>query len=156
MYICLTEKSSKSRIKLTGHRSDHENLFLVAFTLLVIRYLMLLVNILSLVQTNSSASASSLRWIRKRRRAGSELVTALKEKKGEHTINTLTTDTFRFYDENEIFSILNSAPAWTSVILAGKIDSHRHSTACFSEKRPSGGNELSDVRSFIILWSVEG
>ena len=86
MYICLTEKSSKSRIKLTGHRSYHENLFLVAFTLLVIRYLMLLVNILSLVQTNSSASASSLRWIMKRRRSGSELVTALtftlKEKRG--------------------------------------------------------------------------
>ena len=86
MYICLTEKSSKRRIKLTGHRSDHENLFLVAFTLLVIRYLMLLVNILSLVQTNSSASASSLRWTMKRRRAGSELVTALtftlKKKKG--------------------------------------------------------------------------
>ena len=67
MYICLTEKSSKSLIKLTGHRSDHENLFLVAFTLLAIRYLMLLVNILSLVQTNSSASASSLRWTMKRR-----------------------------------------------------------------------------------------
>ena len=88
MYICLTEKSSKSRIKLTGHRSDHENLLLVALTLLAIRYLMLLVNILSLVQTNSPASASSLRWTMKRRRAGSELVTALtftlREKKGTY------------------------------------------------------------------------
>ena len=71
MYICLTEKSSlKSPITLTGHRSDHEKLFLVSFTLLAIRYL--LVNILSLVQTNSPASASSLHWTMKRRCAGSE------------------------------------------------------------------------------------
>lgn len=84
MYICLTEKSSKSRIKLTGHRSDHEKLFLVSFTILAIIYL--LVNILSLVQTNSPASASSLRWTMKQRRAGSELVATLtftsREKKG--------------------------------------------------------------------------
>ena len=58
MYICLTAKSSKSRIKLIGHRSDHEKLFLVPSTLLVIRYP--LVHTLSLVQTNSPASASSL------------------------------------------------------------------------------------------------
>lgn len=107
MYICLTEKSSKSRIKLTGHRSDHENLFLVAFTLLVIIYLMLLVNILSLVQTNSAASARVTSLDHEatacRERAGYCVDVYFKGKKGEHTINTLTTDTFRFYDQNEIF-----------------------------------------------------
>ena len=35
--------------------------------------------------------------------------------------------------EDEIFSILSSAQAWTSVILAGKRDSRRHSTTGFSE-----------------------
>ena len=45
-------------------------------------------------------------------------------------------ETFRFKDqgdgyEYEIFSILSSAHAWTSVILAGKPDSCRHSTTSF-------------------------
>ena len=121
MYICLTEKYLKSRIKLTGHRSDHEKLFLVSFTLLAIRYL--LVNILSLVPTKSPASASLLRWTMKRQRAGSELVAALtstSREKREHTINTLTTDTSRFYDEDEIFSILNQCSSVNQRHFGGK------------------------------------
>ena len=47
------------------------------------------------------------------------------------------TETFRFYDqydnEYEIFSILSSVRAWTSVILAGKRGNRRHSTTSFSE-----------------------
>ena len=46
-------------------------------------------------------------------------------------------ETFRFWDEYnyeyEILSLLNSACAWTSVILAGKHDCRRHSTKSFSE-----------------------
>ena len=46
-------------------------------------------------------------------------------------------ESFRFWDEDdyeyEIFSILSIAHAWTSVILAGKRDSCRHSTTSFSE-----------------------
>ena len=46
-------------------------------------------------------------------------------------------ESFRFWDEDgyqyEIFPILSSARAWTSVILAGKRDSSRHSTTRFSE-----------------------
>ena len=46
-------------------------------------------------------------------------------------------ETFRFWDEYdneyEIFSVLSSAHAWTSVILAGKRDSRRYSTTSFSE-----------------------
>ena len=54
-----------------------------------------------------------------------------------HGIDPLES-TFRFWDEddnnnNEIFSILPSARAWTSVILAGKCASRRHSTTSFSE-----------------------
>ena len=45
------------------------------------------------------------------------------------------TESFRFWDDYEykIFSVLSSALAWTSVILAGKRDSRRHSTTSFSE-----------------------
>ena len=46
-------------------------------------------------------------------------------------------ESFRFRDEDdfeyEIFSMLSIARAWTSVILAGKRDSRRHSTTSFSE-----------------------
>ena len=44
-------------------------------------------------------------------------------------------ESFRFWDgyDYEIFSVLSSAHAWTNVILAGKRDSHRHSTTSFSE-----------------------
>ena len=46
-------------------------------------------------------------------------------------------ESFRFRDEDdyeyEIFSMLSIAHAWTSVILAGKRDSRRHSTTSFSE-----------------------
>ena len=41
-----------------------------------------------------------------------------------------TTTSTRF---SQIFPILSSAHAWTSVILAGKRDSYRHSTTNFSE-----------------------
>ena len=62
------------------------------------------------------------------------------------------TQSFRFEDDNDyeydIFSVLSSARAGASVILAGKSDSRRHSTTGFSE---SGGNKLLNVRSFIIL-----
>ena len=46
-------------------------------------------------------------------------------------------ESFRFWDkddfEYEIFSTLSINHAWTSVILAGKRDSGRHSTTSFSE-----------------------
>ena len=49
----------------------------------------------------------------------------------------LVWENFKLYDEynyeNEIFSLLRSAHAWTSVILAGKDDSRRHPTTDFSE-----------------------
>ena len=58
-----------------------------------------------------------------------------------------------FWDEDdygyELFSLPSIALAWTSVILAGKRDSRRHSTIC-------GGNKLSKVSSFIILLPGEG
>ena len=48
-----------------------------------------------------------------------------------------TKESFRFKDEDDneykIFSVLSSALAWTSVILAGKSGSRRHSTTSFSE-----------------------
>ena len=49
----------------------------------------------------------------------------------------LIIESFRFQDEYdneyEIFSVLSSVRAWTSVILAGKRGSRRHSTTNFSE-----------------------
>ena len=42
-------------------------------------------------------------------------------------------ESFRFEDKNEILSVLSSARAWTSVILAGNRDSRRHSTAGLNE-----------------------
>ena len=46
-------------------------------------------------------------------------------------------ESFRFYDEYdyeyEIFSVVSSALAWTSVILAGKCGSRRHSATSFSK-----------------------
>ena len=48
-----------------------------------------------------------------------------------------TIESFSFQDENdyeyEIFSIVSSARAWGSVILAGKLGSRRHSTTSVSE-----------------------
>ena len=45
-------------------------------------------------------------------------------------------ESFRFWDENdyeyEMFSIVSSARAWGSVILAGKLGSRRQSTRSFS------------------------
>ena len=46
----------------------------------------------------------------------------------------------------EIFSVLNSAWAWASVILAGKGDSRRHSTTGFSE------NVVVTGTSLVIKW----
>ena len=67
------------------------------------------------------------------------------------------TQSFRFEDDNNyeyyIFSVLSSAHAGASVILAGKSDSRRHFTTGFSK---SGGNKLLNVRSFIILQKGEG
>ena len=55
-----------------------------------------------------------------------------------HLFSYVIIESFRFYDEydNEykVFSILRSARAWTSVILAGKSVSRRHSATSFSEK----------------------
>ena len=56
---------------------------------------------------------------------------------------------FRLDYEYELFSLPSIALAWTSVILAGKRDSRRHSTIC-------GGNKLSKVSSFIILLPGDG
>ena len=50
--------------------------------------------------------------------------------------SSLTLETSRFLDEYdyeyEIFSVLSSPQAWTSVILAGKCGSPGHSTTSFS------------------------
>ena len=64
-----------------------------------------------------------------------------------------TLESFRFQNENdyeyEIFSVVNSARAWASVILAGKRGSRRHFTTSFSE------NVLvSEVLSFYDLERV--
>ena len=52
-------------------------------------------------------------------------------------LSMILIENFRFWDkddyEYEIFSMLSSAHAWASVILAGKRDSRRHSTTGFSE-----------------------
>ena len=54
-----------------------------------------------------------------------------------HRQQSYLLETFRLYDENdcecEIFSLVSSARAWASVILAGKRGSRRHSTTSFSE-----------------------
>ena len=42
-------------------------------------------------------------------------------------------ESFRFWDENEIFSVLSTARAWTNVILAGESDDRRDSTTSFDE-----------------------
>ena len=60
----------------------------------------------------------------------------------------------RFQDEYdyeyEIFSILSSARAWTSVILAGKRGSRRHSTTSFSESVVVAGTsyQMLEVLAF--------
>ena len=42
-------------------------------------------------------------------------------------------ESFRFWNDDEIFSVLSSALAWTNVILAGKSDSRRDSTTTINE-----------------------
>ena len=53
------------------------------------------------------------------------------------TLRHTLMESFRFVDEDdngyETFSILSTAYAWASVILAGKRDSRRHSMTSFSE-----------------------
>ena len=53
------------------------------------------------------------------------------------TVSFISVESFRFWDEYDyeygISSKLRSARAWNSVILAGKRDSRRHSSASFSE-----------------------
>ena len=70
-------------------------------------------------------------------------------------ISSILESFYRFWDENdcvyEIFSIVSSARASGRVILAGKRGSRRQSTT----RGRSGGNKLSNVRSFIILLSGE-
>ena len=63
---------------------------------------------------------------------------------GEEPVSwNASSESFRFWDEDdceyEIFPILSSARAWTSVILAGKCDSSRHSTTTISENVPVAG-----------------
>ena len=61
-------------------------------------------------------------------------------------------ETFRFYDDSEygICSILSSARAWTSVILAGKRGRRRHSTTSFSEnvEVSETSNQMLEVLPF--------
>ena len=63
-------------------------------------------------------------------------------------------ESFRFWDEDdyehEIFSILSSALSKTSVILAGKRGSRRHSTTSFSENVVVAGTsyQMLGVLSF--------
>ena len=63
-------------------------------------------------------------------------------------------ESFRFWDEDDyeyqIFSVLSSAFAWASVILAGKRDSLRHSTTSFSENVVVAGicHQILEVWSF--------
>ena len=60
-------------------------------------------------------------------------------------------ETLRFQDENdyedEIFSIVSSDRARTSVILAGKRGSSRHSTTSFSENVVVAGTSFSILHS---------
>ena len=69
-----------------------------------------------------------------------------------HPDNTL--ESFRFWDDDdfeyEIFSVLSIAHAWTSVILAGKRGSRRHSATSFSENVGVAGTsyQMQEVLSF--------
>ena len=66
----------------------------------------------------------------------------------------------RFEDEDdyesEIYSIISIARTCASVILAGKHDSRRHSTAGFSENVVVAGTSYQMCEVFIILRSREG
>ena len=66
-------------------------------------------------------------------------------------------ETLRFWDENdyeyEIFSIVSSDRARTSVILAGKRGSRRHSTTSFSENVVEAGTSFSILQSGEVLTS---
>ena len=52
--------------------------------------------------------------------------------------------------------MLRCAREWTSVVLAGKRDSRRHSTTSFSENVVVAETSYQNVRSFIVLQTVEG
>ena len=64
-------------------------------------------------------------------------------------------DAFRFSDEddqeNDIFSILSGARAWTSVIFAGKRDSRRNSTTGFGENFVVAETSLYRERSLTLF-----
>ena len=70
----------------------------------------------------------------------------------EIVVRILSLESFRFEDdfEYEIFSILSIARAGTSVILAGKLDSRRHSTTGYSENVAVAGTsyQMLEVLSF--------
>ena len=51
-----------------------------------------------------------------------------------NTTDSKILESFRFWDENEVFSVLGSALAWANAILAGKRHIRRRSTSTFSEK----------------------
>ena len=78
-----------------------------------------------------------------------------------HCSKTPILESFRFWDEDdyeyESFSILSSAHAWTSVILAGKRDSRRHSITIFSENVVVAETSYQMYKgSFISLLSGDG
>ena len=61
-------------------------------------------------------------------------------------------ESFRFWDkddfEYEIFSTLSINHVWTSVILAGKRDSSRHSTTSFSENVEVAREQIINCKKF--------
>ena len=69
-------------------------------------------------------------------------------------------ETFRFWDENiddhGILSILSIALAWTSIILAGRRDSRRHSTTSFNENVIVVGTSYQMLEIFIIILHSRG
>ena len=80
----------------------------------------------------SSAIATPTRWDHRR----PTLNTHEQSRANFKSLKAFILESFRFEDENdyeyEIFSILSIARAWTSLILAGKPDSHRHRTTSLS------------------------
>ena len=67
-------------------------------------------------------------------------------------------ESFRFYDENdyeyEIFSMLSTACAWGSVILAGKRGSRRHATTRFNKSVVAAGTSYQ-MLEVLAFWNRE-